>query len=57
MVPINRPRMRGPRCSAKQDSEGYWCGELQATDIWNRKYLLKWITAQENDPQLPLIAN
>jgi squalene-hopene/tetraprenyl-beta-curcumene cyclase len=43
---------------AKQDPAGFWCGELQGDSILESEYLLlKFILGQENDPDLPLIAN
>src|SRR5205823_8233145 len=43
---------------ARQSPEGYWCGELQGDSILESEYiLLKFILAQENDPELPLIGN
>jgi squalene-hopene/tetraprenyl-beta-curcumene cyclase len=41
-----------------QAAEGYWVGELQGDSILESEYLLlKWILGQENEPELPLIAN
>ena len=43
---------------AKQAPGGWWVGELQGDSILESEYLLlKWILGQENDPDLPLIAN
>jgi squalene-hopene/tetraprenyl-beta-curcumene cyclase len=43
---------------SKQDKEGFWCGELQGDSILESEYILmKFILAQEDDPDLPLIAN
>ena len=43
---------------AKQAEQGHWCGELQGDSILESEFiLLKWILGQENDPELPLIAN
>ncbi|MGE5611178.1 MAG: squalene--hopene cyclase, partial [Bacillota bacterium] len=43
---------------AKQNPEGYWVAELQGDSILESEYiLLKFILGQENDPDLPLIAN
>ncbi len=42
----------------KQDAAGFWVGELQGDSILSSEYLLlKFILSQENDPELPLIAN
>lgn len=41
-----------------QNSSGYWVGELQGDSILESEYiLLKFILEQENDPDLPKIAN
>src|SRR5205814_9590042 len=41
-----------------QHADGYWVGELQGDSILESEYLLmKFILGQEDDPQLPLIAN
>ncbi len=41
-----------------QNQQGYWVGELQGDSILESEYLLlKFILAQENDPDLPKIAN
>src|SRR2546423_11110077 len=41
-----------------QNDAGYWCGELQGDSILESEYLLmKFILAQDADPELPLIAN
>ena len=41
-----------------QNPAGYWVGELQGDSILESEYLLmKFILAQEDDPELPLIAN
>jgi squalene-hopene/tetraprenyl-beta-curcumene cyclase len=41
-----------------QNEKGYWVGELQGDSILASEYLLlKFILAQENDPDLPKIAN
>lgn len=41
-----------------QNEKGYWVGELQGDSILESEYLLlKFILAQENDPELPKIAN
>ena len=38
--------------------DGFWCAELQGDSILNSEYiLLKFILGQENDPDLPPIAN
>lgn len=43
---------------AKQNPGGWWVGELQGDSILESEYLLlKWIIGQENDPDLPKIAN
>ncbi|HMB96038.1 MAG TPA: squalene--hopene cyclase, partial [Tepidisphaeraceae bacterium] len=43
---------------AKQDSAGFWCGELQGDSILESEYILtRFILDQEDDPRLPLIAN
>ncbi len=43
---------------SKQDKAGFWCGELQGDSILESEYILmKFILAQEDDPDLPLIAN
>jgi squalene-hopene/tetraprenyl-beta-curcumene cyclase len=43
---------------AKQDPAGFWVGELQGDSILESEYLLlRFILGQENDPDLPLIAN
>jgi squalene-hopene/tetraprenyl-beta-curcumene cyclase len=43
---------------ARQHPDGYWVGELQGDSILESEYLLlKWILGQEQDPDLPLIAN
>jgi len=42
----------------KQNPKGYWVGELQGDSILESEYLLlKFILEQDDDPQLPLIAN
>ena len=42
----------------RQDPAGFWCAELQGDSILESEYiLLRWILGQENDPDLPLIAN
>ncbi len=42
---------------AQQDTEGYWCAELEGDSILQSEYiLLKWIIEQEGDPRLPKIA-
>ncbi len=42
----------------KQASGGWWVGELQGDSILESEYLLlKWILGQENDLELPKIAN
>ncbi len=42
----------------KRHADGYWCAELQGDSILESEYiLLKFILGQENDPDLPLIAN
>src|ERR1700722_10513759 len=42
----------------KQNEKGYWVGELQGDSILESEYLLlKFILEQENDPDLPKIAN
>src|SRR5437016_839953 len=41
-----------------QHADGYWVGELQGDSILESEYLLmKFILAQEDDTELPLIAN
>jgi squalene-hopene/tetraprenyl-beta-curcumene cyclase len=41
-----------------QDATGFWRGELQGDSILESEYLLmKFILGQEDDPELPLIAN
>lgn len=41
-----------------QNPKGYWVGELQGDSILESEYLLlKFILEQENDPELPKIAN
>ncbi|MEA2709686.1 MAG: squalene-hopene/tetraprenyl-beta-curcumene cyclase [Phycisphaerales bacterium] len=41
-----------------QHADGYWVGELQGDSILESEYLLmKFILCQEDDPELPLIAN
>src|SRR5678816_2939523 len=41
-----------------QDPSGFWRGELQGDSILESEFILmKFILAQENDPDLPLIAN
>jgi squalene-hopene/tetraprenyl-beta-curcumene cyclase len=43
---------------ASQAPQGYWVGELQGDSILESEFiLLKFILGQENDPDLPLIAN
>ena len=43
---------------SKQDPKGFWCAELQGDSILESEYILmKFILAQEDDPDLPLIAN
>ena len=43
---------------SRQHADGYWVAELQGDSILESEYLLmKFILAQESDPQLPLIAN
>ena len=43
---------------AKQNPQGYWVGELQGDSILESEYLLlKFILEQDDDPNLPLIAN
>ena len=43
---------------AKQHDDGYWVGELQGDSILESEYLLlKFILAQDADPDLPKIAN
>ena len=42
----------------RQAPAGYWCGELQGDSILESEYiLLRFILNQENEPELPLIAN
>jgi squalene-hopene/tetraprenyl-beta-curcumene cyclase len=42
----------------KQHAKGFWVGELQGDSILESEYLLlRFILAQESDPDLPLIAN
>src|SRR5690242_14540605 len=42
----------------KHAADGYWVGELQGDSILQSEYiLLKFILRQEDDPQLPRIAN
>src|SRR5436190_6979953 len=70
--PANAPRPRTVKPSAvelaltraeacllgKQHDAGYWVGELQGDSILESEYLLmKFILGQEDDPELPLIAN
>src|SRR5437773_8927596 len=41
-----------------QNQDGYWLGELQGDSILESEYILtKFILDQEDDPELPLIAN
>src|SRR5438876_3304996 len=41
-----------------QDRAGFWRGELQGDSILESEYLLmKFILGQDDDPELPLIAN
>src|SRR5690242_15218102 len=41
-----------------QNPSGFWCGELQGDSILESEFILmKFILGQENDPDLPLIAN
>ena len=49
----------GNRCAGGQASAGgWWVGELQGDSILESEYLLlKWILGQENDPDLPKVAN
>ncbi|MEX0742340.1 MAG: squalene--hopene cyclase, partial [Phycisphaeraceae bacterium] len=43
---------------AEQNSDGYWCAELEGDSILQSEYiLLKWIIEEEDDPRLPKIAN
>jgi squalene-hopene/tetraprenyl-beta-curcumene cyclase len=43
---------------AKQNAQGYWVGELQGDSILESEYLLlKFILEQDDDPNLPFIAN
>lgn len=43
---------------SKQYPEGYWVGELQGDSILESEYLLlKFFLGQENEPELPRIAN
>jgi len=43
---------------AMHNPEGYWCAELQGDSILGSEYiLLKFILGQEDDAELPLIAN
>src|SRR4029077_16904928 len=43
---------------AKQDQAGFWVGELQGDSILESEYiLLKFILAQDDDPELPPIGN
>ena len=42
----------------RQYSDGYWVGELQGDSILESEYILtKFILTQDDDPELPLIAN
>src|SRR5689334_23307070 len=42
----------------KQHPDGYWCAELQGDSILESEYILmKYILAQDDDRELPLIAN
>src|SRR6476469_5805785 len=42
----------------KQHPDGFWCAELQGDSILESEYLLmKFILSQDDDPELPLIAN
>src|SRR5947207_3008125 len=42
----------------RQDADGFWVGELQGDSILESEYLLmKFILSQDDDPELPLIAN
>ncbi len=42
----------------KHHADGYWVGELQGDSILESEYImLKFFLEQENDPNLPLIAN
>src|SRR4051812_11186188 len=41
-----------------QHPAGFWCGELQGDSILESEYILmKFILSQDDDPELPLIAN
>ena len=43
---------------ARQSPEGYWCAELQGDSILESEFiLLKFILDQDDDPNLPAIAN
>src|SRR3954447_19119352 len=43
---------------ALQDPSGFWRGELQGDSILESEYLLmKFILGQDDDPELPLLAN
>jgi len=43
---------------SKQDDKGFWCAELQGDSILESEYILmKFILAQEDDPDLVRIAN
>jgi squalene-hopene/tetraprenyl-beta-curcumene cyclase len=58
-VPVDAAIDRARACLvSKQSPDGYWVGELQGDSILESEYLLlKFILAQEADPDLPLIAN
>src|SRR5690349_14759663 len=57
--PVDRALERAKTALLKlQHEQGYWVGELQGDSILESEYLLmKFILSQENDPELPLIAN
>lgn len=56
---IEQALQRGRGCLLGiQKPDGHWCGELQGDSILESEYILmKFILSQEDDPQLPLIAN
>ena len=56
---LDRAIERAKECLlSKQAPQGYWCAELQGDSILESEYILtRFILDQENDPDLPLIAN
>jgi squalene-hopene/tetraprenyl-beta-curcumene cyclase len=56
---LERACARAQRCLLNlQAPQGYWLGELQGDSILESEYLLmKFILAQDDDPELPLITN